>query len=173
MEGIANSEYHEMREKLQGAEYRVQVNKEESRSSQETLNALGAEATKAAAMVSDRDGRIYRLQFELAEAQSAMALVENRTRQSLSDFNLQLGMAQSRLADVEAKADAEYTAAAKFTVVKELMDEELHAANDEVIRLTAKGEQEKIELTTKIDKANQAYGEREKRFRKELSYESQ
>ena len=155
-----------MQEKFKGAEYREQVNREESRSNREALNALGAEATKAASMASDHDGRLYLLEFELAEAQSTMALVETRASHALCEFNLQLGIVQSRMADVEARADAEYTAAAKVTVMRQLMDEELHTANNEVIRLTAKNEQERIDLNDKIDKATKACGERERRFHK-------
>ena len=76
------------------------------------------------------------------------------------------------MADAEARADAECTAAAEVTVMRQLMDDELHNANNEVIRLTAKSEQDKLELNAKLERATKAFDAREKRFQKELSYES-
>ena len=99
VEGLAQSEFEVMKTRLQGAEYREQVNRAEATSTQISLDTLGQHAVHAASLIAGRDGKIYVLETELAEASSAMMLVENRSSQSLANVGLQLGMANSKLAE--------------------------------------------------------------------------
>ena len=107
------------------------------------------------------------------EASSAMVMVENRSSESLAHVGLQLGLANSKLVDVEAKADEEYAAAAKVPIMKELLDEELTAANDELIRITNKKEREKATIADQLDQLRRSYEKRESLLSSEVKSEKE
>ena len=101
-------------------------------------------------MIAGRDGKIFILETELAEAFSALSMTERHAQRSLTDIGLRLGEANSKLTEIESKADEEFTTAAKFPVMKELLDEELTAANAEIIRVTSKKEEQKNRLAEEL-----------------------